>query len=59
KAGQFTLSCDGTPTATVYSIQASGQGFTFKVNQQNTRSTTGGPWGTCTSAWILKKGQAC
>lgn len=60
KAGQFTLSCDGTPTATAYSIQAAGQGFTFKVNQQNIRATTAdSPWGGCVSAWTLKKGQAC
>uniref|UniRef100_UPI003365B1F0 type IV pilin protein n=1 Tax=Variovorax arabinosiphilus TaxID=3053498 RepID=UPI003365B1F0 len=59
KAGQFTLSCDGTPTDTAYTIQAAGQGFTFKVTHQNVRSTTAGGWGTCGSAWILKRGQAC
>ncbi|MBB4222602.1 type IV pilin protein [Variovorax guangxiensis] len=59
-AGKFALSCDGTPNATSYTIQATGLGFTFKVTNQNVRSTTASAWGpTCNSAWILKKGQAC
>ncbi len=57
-AGSFALSCDGTPTADGFTIQAIGEGFTFKVNQRNVRSTTG-PWGDCGTAWILKKGQTC
>ncbi|MDA7414983.1 prepilin-type N-terminal cleavage/methylation domain-containing protein [Xenophilus arseniciresistens] len=57
--GNFTLSCDGTPTATAFSIQAVGDGFTFKLNQLNVRATTAGPWGTCATAWTLKRGQAC
>ena len=57
-AGKFALSCDGTPDATSYTIQATGQGFTFKVTNQNVRSTAGA-WGPCSSAWILKRGQAC
>ena len=57
-AGSFTLSCSGTPTGTAFTIQAVGDGFTFTVNNLNVR-TTSGPWGSCTTAWLLKKGQAC
>ncbi len=61
--GKFLLSCDGTPTGTAYTLQAvsSSLGFTFKIDQASTRSTTQAPtgWGTCTSAWILKRGQTC
>ena len=65
--GSFTVSCNGTPTATAFSLQAVGSGptngFTYRVDQTNTRSTTavptGSAWITCTSAWIMKKGQAC
>lgn len=65
--GSFQLSCDGTPTATAFSIQAVGSGatsgFTYKVNQGNQRSTTAVPtgsnWSTSTTCWVMKKGQAC
>lgn len=58
KAGEFDLACSGTPTASAYTIKAEGRGFTFTVNQQNTR-TTEGAWGDCATAWILSKGQGC
>lgn len=62
--GSFTVSCDGDPAAAAFSLKAVGSGptngFTFKVNQNNTRSTTAPTgWGDCTTAWIVKKGQAC
>jgi len=64
-AGTFTLSCTGV-SATAFTAQAVGagvtSGFTFTVNQQNTRtSTVASRWGgaTCGSAWITKKGQVC
>ncbi|WP_068683258.1 MULTISPECIES: type IV pilin protein [unclassified Variovorax] len=66
KVGTFTLSCDGTPTATAFVLQAVGSGttngFTFKVDQQNQRSTTvtGVPgWSNCSNDWVTKKGQTC
>lgn len=61
KAGVFVLSCSGTPTATTYTIQAVGRGLTYTVNQQNVRTTTStvSGWNSCSSSWILKKGQAC
>ena len=65
--GSFQLSCDGNPTATTFTIQAVGSGatagFTYKVDQSNQRSTTavsaGSGWSTCTTAWVMKKGQTC
>lgn len=61
KAGKFTLSCSGTPSATAYTIQAVGQGLTYTVNQQNARTTTStvGGWPSCTTGWTLKRGQQC
>lgn len=63
KFGTFQLSCDGDPTSTAYTLQAVGSGatngFTYKVTQQNVRSTTSAAWGNCTTAWILKRGQSC
>lgn len=61
----FTFSCSGTPDATSYTLQAVGSGamngFTFTVNQQNTRATTAVPtgWTTNASCWVTKKGGAC
>jgi prepilin-type N-terminal cleavage/methylation domain-containing protein len=64
-AGTFTLTCTGV-SASAFTAQAAGagatNGFTFTVNQQNTRtSTVPAKWGgaTCNSAWITKKGQGC
>lgn len=65
KVGSFQLSCDGTPSGTEYLLQAVGSGptsgFTYKLNHQNVRSTTaaGAGWGTCATAWVVKKGQSC
>jgi type IV pilus assembly protein PilE len=62
--GNFLISCSAV-AATSFTLQAVGSGpvngFTFTVNQQDTRATTAAPtgWNTCTSQWILKKGQTC
>jgi prepilin-type N-terminal cleavage/methylation domain-containing protein len=59
-AGSFTISCP-TLTATAFTAQAAGSGptngFTFTVNHQNTRVTTGvgGGWTQCTTGWTTKK----
>lgn len=47
-----------TQTATTYTLQYSGDGFTFTINDQNVRATTVAPsgWGTSTTCWITKKG---
>ena len=63
--GSFEVSCVGTPTATAFTLQAVGSGqvtgFTYTINQAEVRATTAAPsgYGTCTSSWILKKGQGC
>ena len=64
--GTFVVSCSAV-AATSFTLQAEGSGptagFTFTVNHQNVRATTAVPTGsgyvTCTTRWILKKGQAC
>lgn len=59
--GKFVVSCSGTPTTTAYTLQASGQGFTFTVTQADVRATTAAPSGynTCASKWLMKKGATC
>lgn len=67
-AGKFSVVCTTTPTATAYTITATGnagsavQGFTFAIDQTNAQSTTSVPtgWGTVPrSCWILRKGSTC
>lgn len=58
----FTVSC-GTPTATTYTITATGtgdmNGFVYTINQANLKTTTG-PWVTGTvNCWIFRKGDTC
>jgi len=59
-AGSFTISCP-TLTATTFTAQAAGSGptngFTFTVDQQNTRATTaaGSGWTRCTTGWTTKR----
>ncbi len=63
----FTFSCNGTPTATTYTLQAVGQGtmagFTFQVDQNGLKSTAGVPAGWAVpnpnTCWVAKKGGAC
>ncbi len=64
--GNFLVSCTGTLDATRFTLQAEGSGpssgFTFTINHQDVRATTAVPssWGsTCTSKWIMKKGDPC
>jgi len=64
----FTYTCP-TLTATTFVVQADGVaaqgvgGFTFTINQANTRATTATPvaWGsnTSTTCWISKKSGGC
>lgn len=62
--GNFVVSCSAV-AANTYTLQAVGKGpvagFTFTVNHQDARATTAAPsgWSTCTTAWMLKRGQKC
>ncbi len=63
--GNFVVSCSGTPSATAFTLQAVGSGatngFTFTITEADVRATSSAPsgWNTCTSKWLLKKGEAC
>ena len=67
KVGNFTLGCAADPalSATTFKLEAVGSGptngFTFTIDQANTRATSAAPsgWSTCTTSWILKRGQSC
>lgn len=63
----FDYTCP-TLSATAFIIQASGKagtpvaGFTFQLDQANTRTTTAAPtgWGTAPIAcWVTRKGGGC
>ena len=63
--GHFVVSCSGTPTATTFTLAATGSGpvagFTYTVNQLDARATTAAPsgWSTCATRWILRPGETC
>lgn len=60
----FDVSCSDS-AANTYTLQAVGKGsmtgFTFTINQANTRATTAVPagWTANASCWILRKGGTC
>lgn len=69
---EFTIVCDATapaaaPTATTYTIRATGSGstngFAFSINQDATQQTTSWPsqWGTAPggNCWAVRKGDTC
>ena len=67
----FTLSCAPTPTATTYKVIATGggqmAGFTYDINQDNTRTSTfsgsgasaGWTAASPNTCWVLRKGGLC
>ncbi|HEV7914546.1 MAG TPA: type IV pilin protein [Albitalea sp.] len=63
--GSFVVTCSVGPNANDYVLMATGSGslsaFSYTINQQDIRTTTGAPsgWGTCATRWIVKRGQAC
>jgi type IV pilus assembly protein PilE len=71
KFGNFVVSCAGAaglkPTQFTLTATGSGpaNGVIYTITELNVRATTGMPpawsgWTTpCTTAWIVKKGQAC
>lgn len=65
KFGEFTVACVGTPTATTFTLSATGagpaSGFTFTIDQADARATTAAPsgWPTCATKWMLKRSETC
>ena len=63
--GKFVISCESDPTSGGYVLTAKGSGnvaaFTYTVDQRDSRATTSVPtgWSTCSSKWIMKKGESC
>lgn len=63
--GNFVVACPVAPTATGFTLVATGSGpvngFVFTINESDVRATTGAPsgWSTCASKWILKKSTVC
>jgi type IV pilus assembly protein PilE len=64
--GNFVVTCTGTLDGTQFTLSAAGTGasagFTYTINQRDERATTAVPsgWGsTCSSKWIVKKGDTC
>lgn len=60
----FTFSCSAS-SATAFTLQASGSGtmagFTFTVNESNTKATTSVPsgWTSSANCWVTRKTGAC
>lgn len=64
-ARSFDFTCEAT-TPTQYVIIATGRSdkgmssFEFRVNQANTRSSSGpGAWSSSTTCWLVRKGGYC
>jgi type IV pilus assembly protein PilE len=59
----FTYSC--ALTADTFTVTAQGLGamseFAYTINEKNEKATTALPasWGSSSTCWIVKKGQAC
>jgi type IV pilus assembly protein PilE len=66
-ADDFTYTCPAANlTATTFTVQAAGTGvmagFTYTIDQNNTKTTTAVPsgWGTAPiTCWVTKKGGGC
>ncbi len=59
----FTYSFTNDPTATTYDIAADGigslAGFTYSIDQNNTKSSNTPHWGNGATCWIMRKGDSC
>jgi prepilin-type N-terminal cleavage/methylation domain-containing protein len=64
---EFAVVCAPIPTATAYTMTATGSGstngFVFSINQDATQATTSWPaaWGTAPAGncWAMRKGETC
>ena len=61
----FVVSCSVAPTANAFTLQAVGSGaangFTFTITESDVRATTVAAtgWNTCTTKWLMRKGDTC
>ena len=61
----FDFSCSVAGTATLFTLQAVGKGsmagFTYTLDQSNTKATTAVPtgWTTNAACWVSQKGGVC
>ena len=57
----FAIACNPPPTATTYTVTATGLGFVFSIDQTNLKQTTRVPAGWTTSAvcWVSRKNGDC
>lgn len=55
----FLISCNVTDNS--YTLNASGNGFSFSINEDNSKSTDAAPngWPTNDSCWIIHKNGTC
>lgn len=58
--GRFSYSCP-TLTANSYVVQATGEGFTYTIDQDGNRATTGVPpgWTTNANCWVIRRDGSC
>lgn len=58
----FAVSCGTAPTATAYTITATGSGqasgFSYTINQDGVRGSST-KWGNSTNCWVTGKGGSC
>jgi len=63
---RFLFTCAPVPTASTYTVVATGQGsmtgFIYTINEANTQATTApasSGWPSCATRWIFKKAETC
>jgi type IV pilus assembly protein PilE len=66
KSGKFSFECTAGPTATTYTITATGSGivsdFSYSINQANDQKTVKAKsgWGASNSpCWLMNRGASC
>lgn len=64
--GKFTIQCAAAPGASSYTISATStdnilKSFKYSITEKDVRSTDTAPtgWNTCTSKWLMRKGDTC
>lgn len=61
----FNISCAASNSGQSFTLTATGSGpaagFTYTINQANTRATSASQsgWGTSTTCWVVRRGGGC